>query len=72
LQEGFAHATHQIPMLSLENSYNSQDLLKRDEFIIKHLYKNHEPEASSQKPIAHTYYIEPKFDGISVEVIYKN
>ncbi len=59
-------------MLSLENSYNIQDLTDRDEFITKHLQKNQQPEANSQQLIAKSYYIEPKFDGISVEVIYKN
>jgi DNA ligase (NAD+) len=84
VQEGFSQATHQTPMLSLENSYNTQDLIDRDEFIVKNLNKNitsswvewtnvneiegsYEPESKK-----HSYYIEPKFDGISVEVIYKN
>jgi DNA ligase (NAD+) len=80
VQEWFVHATHQTPMLSLENSYSTQDILDRDEFITKHINKT----TSSWKEWAITnkveksyktqvsYYIEPKFDGISVEVIYKN
>lgn len=72
IQEWFSQASHQTPMLSLENSYNIQDLTDRDEFITKHLQKNQQPEANSQQLIAKSYYIEPKFDGISVEVIYKN
>jgi len=89
IQEGFSQATHQTPMLSLENSYNTQDLADRDEFIAKHLTKNwttaktFQPIESSDpiniteqikeaNKVKYSYYIEPKFDGIGVEVIYKN
>ena len=74
IQEWFSQATHQIPMLSLENSYNTQDLVDRDEFISKHLNKSVIASDSEaiQEGIEYSYYIEPKFDGISVEIIYKN
>lgn len=75
IQEGFSQATHQTPMLSLENSYNTQDLIDRDEFIIKNLNKDaieSDSDAAIQNKKNLSYYIEPKFDGISVEVIYKN
>jgi len=45
---------HTNPMLSLENSYNAQDLLEREERLLKILEK----AEVSEKP---TYYIEPKF-----------
>ncbi len=81
IQEGFSQATHQTPMLSLENSYNIQDLTDRDEFISKHLDKSITESSQKQNEVEesfitnnteYSYYIEPKFDGISVEVIYKN
>lgn len=74
IQEGFSQAKHQIPMLSLENSYNIQDLANRDDFITKHLNKSVvvRDNETIQKGTKYSYYIEPKFDGISVEVIYKN
>ena len=61
-------------MLSLENSYNTEDLTQRDEFISKHLHKSVIASDSEaiQEEIQYSYYIEPKFDGIGVEVIYKN
>lgn len=74
----------------MENSYNAQDLIDRDEFIAKHLEKNWITGAGLQSitnikntqdiiekitdanKIKYTYILEPKFDGISVELIYKN
>ena len=74
IQDGFSQAIHKTPMLSLENSYNIQDLIDRDEFINKHLNKNITTKDSErvENNIEYSYYIEPKFDGISVEIIYKN
>ncbi len=69
ISEWFTQAKHTTPQLSLENSYNAQDLADRDEFINKHLQKNTE---ESEQKIPYSYIIEPKFDGISVEVIYKD
>lgn len=69
ISEWFSQAKHTTPQLSLENSYNAQDLVDRDEFITKHLQKSTE---KSEQKIPYAYIIEPKFDGISVEVIYKN
>jgi DNA ligase (NAD+) len=65
IQDDFKKAEHKIPMLSLENSYDSQDLLEREQRINKILEKLEILE----KP---NYYIEPKFDGISIELIYQN
>lgn len=70
ISEWFSQAKHTTPQLSLENSYNAQDLIDRDEFIIKHLQKNN--TENTQGTIPYSYILEPKFDGISVEVIYKN
>lgn len=67
ISEWFTQAKHRTPQLSLENSYNEQDLIDWDIFIQKHLNKDN---ASEQKK--YSYILEPKFDGISVELIYKD
>jgi|GEM_PF-3437668 DNA ligase (NAD+) len=56
---------HTNPMLSLENSYNAQNLFEREERLLKILEK----AEVSEKP---TYYIEPKFDGLGIELIYQD
>lgn len=83
ISDWFNQAQHTTKLLSLENTYNSQDLLDRDERVRKNLSKpvilsetkNPEnniiwnPQNTSSDII---YTIEPKFDWISVELIYKN
>ncbi|NOZ44082.1 MAG: hypothetical protein GXP45_02900 [bacterium] len=56
-----------MPLLSLENSYNAQDFKERKERITKILEKSGN---KNRKEIS--YQLEPKFDGISVELIYKD
>ena len=51
--------------MSLENTYNAEDLNQRDERAKKILEKNL-PESSEI-----LYTVEPKFDGLSVELIYE-
>jgi DNA ligase len=65
ISEGFAKADHRTPLLSLENSYNAQDLTNRDTRIKKILEK-------SDQNCSFFYRLEPKFDGISCEIIYQN
>lgn len=57
----FTTVQHLVPMLSLENSYNAEDLL---DFNRKAL------EQSGLSSI--TYCVEPKFDGASISIIYEN
>lgn len=64
VSEGFTQAKHDTKLLSLENTYNAKDLEERDERIHKVLLKQ-DPDAKI------SYRIEPKFDGLSVELIYK-
>jgi DNA ligase (NAD+) len=64
LTEKFESVEHIVPMLSLDNSYNDEDLLKFDEQIKK--LTQSAPDARIQ------YSIEPKFDGGSVAVIYED
>ncbi len=60
----FETVTHIIPMLSLENSYNSDDLDDFDKQV-KKLAK-----LDTQSYIE--YSVEPKFDGGSIALLYEN
>lgn len=62
IQDWFEQAAHITPLLSLENSYNTEDLRDRDESIAKLLGKIWVTQYS--------YLMEPKFDGISMELVY--
>lgn len=64
VNEWFSQAKHETKLLSLENTYNAKDLEERDERIHKILVKQN-PDAKV------SYRVEPKFDGLSVELIYK-
>ncbi|MBA4196877.1 MAG: DNA ligase (NAD(+)) LigA [Chitinophaga sp.] len=61
LNEGFATVQHLVPMLSLDNSYNADDLKDFDRKA---------REASGLAIIE--YCVEPKFDGASISLIYEN
>lgn len=63
LSEGFEKVHHKVKLASLENSYNAEDLKKFDEKIQKIVKKS-----DFSSPL---YLIEPKYDGLSVELIYK-
>ena len=57
----FDNIKHSIPMLSLSNAMDVQELEKFDEQVIKKLKSNSEIE----------YIAEPKLDGLAVELVYK-
>ncbi len=61
LNPSFNTVAHLVPMLSLENSYNAEDLLDWDR-------KARELTGLPQVE----YCIEPKFDGASISLIYEN
>jgi DNA ligase (NAD+) len=61
LVKDFAKVQHLVPMLSLENSYNADDLLDWDRKC---------KELSGLDVVE--YSIEPKFDGASISLIYEN
>ena len=61
LTKEFPTVQHLVPMLSLDNSYNSEDLLDFD---------RRAKELSGQEEIE--YCVEPKFDGGSISLIYEN
>lgn len=60
----FDTVTHIVPMLSLGNSYNAEDLLEFDKSIKKMVGLQEYEDIS--------YTVEPKFDGGSIALIYEN
>ena len=61
LNKSFETVPHLVPMLSLENSYNADDLIDWDR------------KAKEQSHLdSIEYCIEPKFDGASISLIYEN
>ena len=61
LTREFPTVQHLVPMLSLDNSYNADDLLDFDRKV---------RELSGLEEIS--YCVEPKFDGGSISLIYEN
>jgi DNA ligase (NAD+) len=61
LNSAFETVQHLVPMLSLDNSYNADDLLDWDRKV---------KELSGLDNIE--YCVEPKFDGASISLIYEN
>ena len=57
----FETVAHSVPMLSLSNSYNAEDLIDFDNSIKKELGE-----------VSFEYYVEPKFDGSSIALLYQN
>ncbi|MCT4606043.1 MAG: NAD-dependent DNA ligase LigA [Marinisporobacter sp.] len=58
--ESFTQVAHSVPMLSLSNSYNKEDLIDFDRSIRKIIGEKIE------------YVVEPKIDGLSVNLKYEN
>ncbi len=58
----FQKKAHRRPMLSLQNSYNVEDIVQFDERVKKFL--------KSDENVS--YFCEPKLDGLALEVIYEN
>jgi len=61
LNNSFETVAHLVPMLSLENSYNAEDL---NDF--------HRKACEGALLDNITYCVEPKFDGASISLIYEN
>ncbi|MDB4613591.1 NAD-dependent DNA ligase LigA [Candidatus Pelagibacter sp.] len=62
--KNFQKITHKAPMLSLANAYGREDLINFETRILNFLSKNDDFKIS--------YSAEPKIDGISASLIYKN
>jgi DNA ligase (NAD+) len=59
--EGFEKITHRTPMLSLQNTYNEQEIADFEEKILRQLGTTNKIE----------FYCSPKFDGVAMELIYE-
>ena len=62
--KNFKKVSHRIPMLSLANAFVREDLINFEKRILNFLSRNQEFQLS--------YSAEPKIDGISASLIYKN
>jgi DNA ligase (NAD+) len=62
--KNFQKVTHRAPMLSLANAFGRDDLINFEKKILNFLSKN--------KDFKLSYSAEPKIDGISASLIYKN
>jgi DNA ligase (NAD+) len=60
-REEFGTVTHAVPLLSLQNAFEREEVLEFDRRLKKLLEKD-----------AVEYVAEPKFDGLAVEVVYRN
>ena len=58
----FDQVAHRVPMLSLENAFNDQDILEFEQRLHRFLHNSAKLE----------YVAEPKLDGLAVELIYEN
>jgi DNA ligase (NAD+) len=62
--KNFKKAPHKVPMLSLANAFNEEDLLNFEKKILNYLSQNKNSNI--------TYTAEPKIDGISASLTYLN
>ena len=60
----FSKFQHRVPMLSLSNAFTEEDLLNFEKKNLNFLSENHDFKIS--------YSAEPKIDGISASLTYKN
>lgn len=58
----FKTVKHEIPMLSLDNAFNGEELIAFEKKIKRMLKTDEEIE----------YVVEPKFDGLSISLLYRN
>ena len=62
--KNFKKAKHKVPMLSLSNAFDEEDLVNFEKRIKNYLHTNEELKLE--------YSVEPKIDGISASLIYKH
>jgi DNA ligase (NAD+) len=58
----FDQVKHRLPMLSLENAFDDQDLYGFEDRLLRFLLTEDRPD----------YMTEPKLDGLAVELVYEN
>ncbi|MFH1417623.1 MAG: NAD-dependent DNA ligase LigA, partial [Planctomycetota bacterium] len=59
--KGFRHVTHAVPMLSIDNTYNEDELREFDARVAKGLAGD-----------PYEYIVDPKIDGVSASLRYEN
>ncbi|MFK7932504.1 MAG: NAD-dependent DNA ligase LigA [Saprospiraceae bacterium] len=64
LTSNFPSVEHLTPMLSLDNSYNAEDLLEFDKQVKKNALLAEDTEVE--------YVVEPKYDGGSIALVYED
>lgn len=64
--EGFTTVRHSIPMLSLNNAMNAQEIHEFDEQVLRFLEKEHRSAEKLE------YSLEHKFDGVAVSLTYQD
>ena len=64
LSKHFQKKAHTKPMLSLQNSYNLEELEEFDKRVKNNLALGEETHIN--------YFFEPKYDGVALELVYKN
>ncbi|MCW8328144.1 NAD-dependent DNA ligase LigA [Photobacterium sp. SDRW27] len=60
--DGFTQVTHELPMLSLDNAFNDEDLQAFEKRMLDRLLSSS----------ALSYCCEPKLDGLAVSLMYEN
>ncbi|MCB0310054.1 MAG: NAD-dependent DNA ligase LigA, partial [Bdellovibrionales bacterium] len=65
---GFKEVQHRVPMLSLNNAMNEQDLFDFDQQVQRYLDKQLDERSAAKI----TYAVEYKFDGVAVNLTYEN
>ena len=61
--EGFESVAHQVPMLSLANAHNAEELQEFEARLIR---------LQDESPQPLSYVVEPKIDGLGVALLYEN
>jgi len=61
ISEKFAPVPHTVPMLSLDDAFSPEEVMAFDQRVRKFLHRTHDM----------TYILEPKMDGLAVELIYE-
>jgi len=62
--DGLDKFPHRVPMLSLSNAFEAQDLYDFEERLRRLL--------GEMAPTVFRYVVEPKFDGLAMELVYEN
>ena len=79
--EQFQKVKHMYPMISLDNTYNSLEVRDWNDRMLRILSKSdsnlfdgsgiHVSQNNGDSHVLH-YYVQPKYDGLGLAVIYKN